>query len=133
MQRMNNTQHRGKRCTHRGSRENGHKRQEWVHTQGDHNHKREMVDLPKADRDPLRGHDQRGQVPTQIKKKKKKRTDFPGGPWLRLQAPNAGATGARVRPPVGETKIPRAKKGDPMAQKREKKRKEKGKHISWKQ
>ena len=68
-----------------------------------------------------------------LKKKKKKRTDFPGGPWLRLQAPNAGATGARVRPPVGETKIPRAKKGDPMAQKREKKRKEKGKHISWKQ
>ena len=69
------------------------------------------------------GHDQRGQVPTQIKKKK--RTDFPGGPWLRLQAPNAGATGAKVRPPVGETKIPRAKKRDPMAPKKEKKREEK--------
>ena len=26
--------------------------------------------------------------------------------WLRLQAPNAGAIGARVRPLVGQTKIP---------------------------
>ena len=28
--------------------------------------------------------------------------------WLRLQAPNAGATSARVRPLVGQTKIPGA-------------------------